>query len=85
MGWPITLILKSSCLKTHTRLPGKLQKKSPVSIGAAIKLLNYSKHESFYNGVKEEAKLFGDVFLSEDGQEGIKAFLEKRSPDFKGR
>ncbi|ESU30857.1 enoyl-CoA hydratase [Bacillus sp. 17376] len=67
------------------KLAGKIAKKSPVSIGAAIKLLNYSKHESFYKGVKEEAKLFGDVFLSEDGQEGIKAFLEKRSPDFKGR
>jgi enoyl-CoA hydratase len=72
-------------LENAYKLAGKIAKKSPVSIGAAIKLLNYSKHESFYKGVKEEAKLFGDVFLSEDGQEGIKAFLEKRSPDFKGR
>lgn len=72
-------------LENAYKLAGKIAKKSPVSIRAAINLLNYSKHESFYKGVKEEAKLFGDVFLSEDGQEGIKAFMEKRSPDFKGR
>ncbi|WP_079509978.1 enoyl-CoA hydratase [Mesobacillus jeotgali] len=72
-------------LENAYKLAGKIAKKSPVSIGAAIKLLNYTKHETFYKGVKEEAKLFGDVFLSEDGQEGIKAFLEKRQPEFKGR
>lgn len=72
-------------LENAYKLAGKIAKKSPVSIGAAIKLLNYTKHEAFYKGVKDEAKLFGDVFLSEDGQEGIKAFLEKRQPEFKGR
>ncbi len=72
-------------LENAYKLAGKIAKKSPVSIGAAIKLLNHSKTDSFYKGVKEEAKLFGDVFLSEDGQEGIQAFLEKRTPDFKGR
>lgn len=72
-------------LENAYKLAGKIAKKSPVSIGAAIKLLNHSKTESFYKGVKEEAQLFGKVFLSEDGQEGIQAFLEKREPDFKGR
>jgi enoyl-CoA hydratase len=72
-------------LENAYKIAGKIAKKSPVSVKAAIKLLNHTKTESFYRGVKEEAQLFGEVFLSEDGQEGISAFLEKRNPDFKGK
>jgi enoyl-CoA hydratase len=62
----------------------KIAKKSPVSISATIELLNYGKSESFYKGVARESELFGKVFKSRDGQEGITAFIEKREPHFKG-
>ncbi|MGE8206373.1 enoyl-CoA hydratase [Heyndrickxia sp. NPDC080065] len=65
-------------------LAGKIAKKSPVSIKAAIELLNYGKTNQFYEGVKREAELFAEVFASKDGQEGIQAFIEKREPQFKG-
>lgn len=63
----------------------KFAKKSPVSLKAAIKLLNYAKTEEFFEGVKKEAELFGEVFVSEDAKEGISAFIEKREPKFIGR
>ncbi|MBS4208841.1 enoyl-CoA hydratase [Bacillus sp. FJAT-50079] len=63
----------------------KIAKKSPIALKAAIDQLRYSKSDRFYEGVKEEANKFGVVFTSEDAQEGIRAFLEKREPQFKGK
>ncbi|MFK9091245.1 enoyl-CoA hydratase [Bacillus salipaludis] len=75
---------EADVLEQSYKLAGKIAKKSPISIGAAIQLLNYAKTEEFYEGTKKEAELFGEVFVSNDGKEGIQAFLEKREPNFKG-
>src|SRR5690242_3403891 len=54
--------------------------KSPIAIAKVIEAVNfYFKKEGF----EEEAKLFGEVFMSEDKKEGTTAFLEKRKPVFK--
>lgn len=65
-------------------LAKKISKKSPVSLKAAIELLHYTKTKEFYDGVNKEAELFGKVFMSRDGKEGIQAFIEKRAPNFTG-
>ncbi|MCA1038883.1 enoyl-CoA hydratase [Bacillus infantis] len=72
-------------LENAFNMAKKIARKSPIALKAAIELLNYSKHAEFYNGVEKEAELFGEVFASEDGQEGISAFIEKREPAFKGK
>ena len=36
-------------------------------------------------GLRLERELIEDLFASEDGQEGVRAFLERRPPQFKGR
>lgn len=66
-------------------LANKLSKKSAVSMKLALELLTYVNHHNYAEGVKKEAELFGIAFDSEDGKEGIKAFIEKRAPQFKDR
>jgi enoyl-CoA hydratase len=36
-------------------------------------------------GLELERELFLAAFASEDGREGVRAFVEKRDPQFRGR
>lgn len=65
-------------------LASKIAAKSPIAMKAALQMLQYSKHDTYFEGVKAESESFGTVFVSEDAKEGIAAFLEKRQPVFKG-
>lgn len=62
-----------------------IAKKGPIAVKTALELLQYTKPASYHEGVKAEADAFGKVFVSEDAQEGIQAFLEKREPVFNGK
>ncbi|WP_017756052.1 enoyl-CoA hydratase [Calidifontibacillus oryziterrae] len=66
-------------------LAKKIAAKGPIAINAVIELLQYAKGSLHEQGVEKEASLFGKVFVSEDAKEGISAFLEKRTPEFKGK
>lgn len=62
-----------------------IAKKSPIALEKTIQLINYGKHERFYEGVKKEADYFGEIFGTQDAKEGITAFIEKRTPVFEGK
>jgi enoyl-CoA hydratase len=62
----------------------KIAAKSPISLKWAIELLNYAKTSAYHEGVKREAELFGEIFMTDDAKEGISAFIEKREPHFSG-
>jgi len=60
-----------------------LAEKSPLILKIAKNLIN--SNYDIKKGLEMEIMDFSEVFASEDHMEGIKAFLEKRKPKFRGR
>jgi enoyl-CoA hydratase len=66
-------------------LAAKVAEKSPVALRLAKEAVNAAYEMGLTDALAHERRLFYLLFASEDQKEGMAAFLEKRSPDFKGR
>ncbi len=63
----------------------KILKKPPLTVKLAKRALNASRSMSLPDGLRYELSLFSILFSTEDAKEGMRAFLEKRKPEFRGR
>jgi enoyl-CoA hydratase len=66
-------------------LAHKLAEKSPVALAMAKAAVKNAARMNLREGLDQEIDLFALCFSSEDKEEGVRAFLEKRKPEFKGR
>jgi len=66
-------------------LAATIAEKSPIALRLAKEAVNAAYEMSLTDALAHERRLFYLLFASEDQKEGMAAFLEKRSPDFKGR
>ncbi len=83
MGLVNSVVKNDSLLQKTDEVAVLFLQKSPVALSAAKKLINET--QDMKNGLQTEIDFFSDCFAAEDHTEGIKAFLEKRPPEFKGK
>jgi len=73
------------CLEEAKNIAKKIAAKPQLAIKAAKEAVLKSANSPLDEGLEFERKSFYLLFASEDRTEGMKAFLEKRKPEFKGK
>ena len=66
-------------------IASRIASRSPVALAMAKAAVKGASRNTLRAGLDLEIDLFSLCFSSEDKDEGVRAFLEKRQPDFKGR
>jgi enoyl-CoA hydratase len=67
------------------RLAQEIASMPPLALKAAKEAVLAADEMPLSAGLEHERKIFYSLFATEDQKEGMKAFVEKRKPDFKGR
>jgi enoyl-CoA hydratase len=72
-----------SALEEAKKIANSIIKKAPIALKNVILAVN--AFESTHDGYNMEAKLFGELFETEDFKKGIDAFFRKKNPSFSGK
>jgi len=82
----VNLVVPAADLEAKTlEMANRIAEKSPVALRMAKEAVKTAARSSLDEGLRREIDLFALTFSSEDKDEGVRAFLEKRKPDFKGK
>jgi enoyl-CoA hydratase len=72
-------------LEEAKRTANEIASKPPISVRAAKEAILRAQDTTLEVGLEFERKAFYMLFATEDSKEGMKAFVEKRKPAFKGK
>jgi enoyl-CoA hydratase len=85
LGLVSRVVPKEAYLEEAKKLANEIAMKSPVAVRLAKMAVNKAFEMGLSEGIDFEREVFYLLFASEDKQEGMKAFMEKRKPEFKGK
>jgi len=72
-------------LEQALKLANELAVRSPLAIRMGKEMVNHAFESFLADGIADERRSFYYLFSSEDQKEGMRAFIEKRDPEWKGR
>ena len=82
----VNMVVPAAALEAKTmEIANRIAEKSPIALRMAKEAVKTASRANLDEGLRREVDLFALCFSSEDKDEGVKAFLEKRKPAFKGR
>jgi enoyl-CoA hydratase/carnithine racemase len=79
------LATTGTVLEETLELANKIASKGPLAIKTAKQVMKDGLNGNLLDGLRKESDGVAILFESEDKTEGVDAFFEKRTPDFKGR
>jgi enoyl-CoA hydratase len=85
LGLVARVAMKEAWLDEAKRAAHEIAAKSPVSVRLAKEAIDAAFEVPLSAGLELERRAFYLARASEDADEGLKAFEEKRKPEFKGR
>jgi enoyl-CoA hydratase len=85
LGLVSRVVPKEAYLSEAKKVASEIASKSPVAVRMAKMAVNKAFEMGLSEGIDFERELFYLLFASEDKNEGMKAFTEKRKPEFKGK
>ena len=76
---------KGKAVPEAKKMAHRILLRGPVAVAYAKKAINGGINNTVEEGFKRESQLFSALFTTQDKKEGIKAFIEKRNPEFTGK
>nr|BFD59498.1 short-chain-enoyl-CoA hydratase [Bdellovibrio sp. CKG001]BFD62878.1 short-chain-enoyl-CoA hydratase [Bdellovibrio sp. HM001] len=85
LGLVNKVVPQAELMNTVMKTVEAILSKAPIAVGSAKFSINQAWDMDVEEAQKNEARIFAELFSSEDVKEGTSAFIEKRKAEFKGR
>jgi enoyl-CoA hydratase/carnithine racemase len=85
LGLINAVVPAASVLDKALELAARIAENGPLAVAASKRLVRMAAFEPLADVRPVHAELVGSVFSSDDAKEGATAFVERRSPSWKGR
>jgi enoyl-CoA hydratase len=73
------------CLEEALTLAGEVAARAPLAVRLGKEAVNHAFESFLEDGVADERRAFYFLFSTDDQKEGMRAFIAKRKPEWKGK